>query len=72
MAPFTATKSEEQRRKDTIVMITAIMFVGMLMSGILAYKMSEVESLDASEIKAEQDSRKAGEPAKREPNPWAM
>ncbi len=53
-------------------MVTAILFVGILMSGVLGYKISEVESIDPAELKAQEDAAREGEPAKREPNPWAM
>jgi hypothetical protein len=71
MAPFKSTKSDEQRRKDTIVMITAIMFVGLLMSGILGYKINAVENIDTAELQ-KQNRVDNGKPQKNEPNPWAM
>lgn len=72
MAPFESNKSGEQKRKDAIVMITAILFVGLLMGGVLGYKIHKAENLDPAELKAAEDAREDGEPMKRETDPWSM
>lgn len=72
MAPYKSTKSDEQKRRDTIVMVTAILFVGALMGGVLGYKINAAENIDPAELEAMQQAAEKGEPIKSEPNPWSM
>ena len=52
-------------------MVTAIMFLGLLMSGILGYNIHEAENMDPAKLE-KPPSGQTDKPAKHEPNPWAM